>query len=177
MAGETKKYMWGGILELIKCTYGLVQDEHYSFKEYFKIMTINELFHEWKSYPYLLYIMKKTRTVIFIIWVYGMLSNGDEPYLLDKLEYTKKNMWLEKWLEKFVGHTMQCEPSKTTPNISQPDLVSKFSQDFNGYVKEIINFNILIYHTKAMIKNKKWEPTLPTSYRKDTRMAQDHSHY
>ena len=44
-------------------------------------------------------------------------------------------------LEDFVGFTINCDLTKTTLNIYQPDLINKMSQGFNKDVKSLMTFN------------------------------------
>ena len=61
-------------------------------------------------------------TSVFIIYIYYTLSIGDEPELLYRLEYTKKQYKISAMvrLEEFLVCMIKCDLTKMTLNIYQP---------------------------------------------------------
>ena len=85
-------------------------------------MNLNTVFKQCKSDTYLLYIVNELVTSVFIIYIYYTLSIGDEPELLYRLEYTKKQYKISAMvrLEEVLVYMIKCDLTKMTLNISQP---------------------------------------------------------
>ena len=69
--------------------------------------------------------MNELVTSVVIIYIYYTLSIGDEPELLDRLEYTKKQYKISAMvrLEEVLVYMIKCDLTKMTLNISQPYLI------------------------------------------------------
>ena len=74
-----EQYTYIYILTPIKYIYGLLQEAHFWFKEYIKIMTLKVGFKQWNVDPCLLYRVEELWIVVVIVYVYFMLEIGDKP--------------------------------------------------------------------------------------------------
>ena len=117
-----EEYTYDYKLALIKCIYCLIHTYHHCFKLYINNMNLNTVFKQCKSDTYLLYIVNELVTSVVIIYIYYTLSIGDEPELLDRLEYTNKQYKISAMvrLEEVLVYMIKCDLTKMTLNISQP---------------------------------------------------------
>ena len=109
-----------------------------------------------QDWYFLLYIVNELDIVNFIVYVDDTLEIGDKPALMGAIEYTKKEYatWLMGETEEFIGYTINCDLTKTTLNISQPDLINKTTQGFNEDAKLIMDLNTPTKKHKGIVRNQ-----------------------
>ena len=75
MAGLFEEhYMYGNILALTKCIFGLIQVVHHCFKEYINTKTLKVGLKQCKTYPCTSYIKNKLKAYIIFVFIYDTLD-------------------------------------------------------------------------------------------------------
>ena len=91
MAEVLEEYcMYKDILKLIKSIYGIVQAEHFWFKEQIKTTTLKAGLKQFNNDTCLLYRLNELRTVIVIVYVDNTLEIGEKTALMNKIKRVKK---------------------------------------------------------------------------------------
>ena len=144
------------MLKLIKSIYGIIQAEHWWFKEYINIMTLKGVFKQCKTYPCLLYGVDELRNVIVTIYIYEMMAVGNKSELNNTIECINKQYVTKSMgeLEDFVGCTIKRDLTNITLNISQLHLITNMTQKINKDVKSLMTFNTTATLNKSILWNK-----------------------
>ena len=135
----------------IKYIYGLVQAEHFWFKEYIKTMTLKAWVKKFKTDPCLLYRVNEIGPVIIIVYVDDTLETGDKPAFMNTIECIKKEYANH---ECFIGCMIKSDLTKMTLNISQPDIITNMTQGFKKDVKSMMTFNTAATPHKGILRNQ-----------------------
>ena len=92
------EYTYKEILTLIQSIYVFLQAAGCWFKEYIKTIPPKAGFKKCTTNPCLLYRVNELWIDIVIVYVYDTLAIKDKQVLMDTIEFIKKNIKLDQWV-------------------------------------------------------------------------------